>query len=85
MATGWIFKKEVSIGDMVAITFAISSVMLAYGTLNTRLATLEAHKIVQEKKDTDQDTTSAVLRVEINSRLNRIEDKLDRVIEGRKE
>lgn len=59
----WVLKKEVSLGDVLAVLVALCSVILAYAKLDSRITVLEE------------------LKVDLNSRLDRIENKLDRVIE----
>lgn len=74
MADPWTFKKEVSIGDLVAIALAVGGVFAAYFTLKNEIELLKARIAV--------DSNSYItLKVEINDRLNRIEDKLDRLVE----
>ncbi len=77
----WELKKEISLGDVIAIIFAISSVLLAYGRLDTRLATIEAALIVQDRKDKAQDEANSETKQDLYRWLSRVEDKLDRVIE----
>lgn len=38
----WKIKREISLGDLVAIAVAIAGVVLAYGTLDKRVSVLEA-------------------------------------------
>ena len=38
----WKVKREISLGDLVAIAVAIAGVVLAYGTLDKRVSVLEA-------------------------------------------
>lgn len=72
--TNWTFKKEVSIGDLVAITVAIGGVLSAYFTLRNEIELIKARVLTTE-------IASDGIKQDINSRLNRIEDKLDRAIE----
>ncbi len=81
---GWSIKKEVTVGDLIAITFAISSVILAYGALDARLAKIEEFKAAQVSRDIAQDASAHQTKQDIADRLDRIEDKLDRLIERRR-
>ena len=38
----WKVKREISLGDLVAIAVAMGGVILAYGTLDKRISVLEA-------------------------------------------
>lgn len=41
----WKIKREISLGDLVAIAVAIAGVVLAYGTLDKRVSVLEADAV----------------------------------------
>lgn len=41
----WKVKREISLGDLVAIAVAMGGVILAYGTLDKRISVLEAGAI----------------------------------------
>ena len=66
----WSFKKELSIGDLLAIGIALISIMSAYATLDRRVAVLEQQYEQQKTND-----------AEIKGRLSAIDAKLDRLIE----
>jgi hypothetical protein len=70
----WTFKKEVSVGDLVAIVLAIGGVFTAYFTLKADIDVLKSRLTAQEN-------VSDSLKQEIYNRLNRIDDKLDRLVE----
>ena len=72
---GWSIKKEVSLGDLIAIIVAITAVMSAYMTLNTRLAVIE----------TVSNTSSTAIAGTINdikTELRRMNDKMERIMEN---
>jgi hypothetical protein len=71
----WSFKKEVSIGDLVAIAIAVGGVFTAYFTLKADIEVLKS-------RITNQDTLSLEIKNSIDDRLDRIENKLDRLVES---
>jgi len=70
----WKLNKEVSLGDLIAFVMAFAAVATAYVNLNQRVSAVEV--VQSEKEMQSQETTQS-----ITSRLDRIEDKLDRLIE----
>lgn len=67
----WKIKREISLGDLVAIAVAIAGVVLAYGTLDKRVSVLEAGAVnaafaLSDIRDTireiDQKLTALLLR-----------------------
>lgn len=77
----WIFKKEVSIADVIAFVSSMSFVVVAWATLDKRITLLEAAQIEQHRTDIRQDQEAIKLGGEIKQELQRLNDKLDRVIE----
>lgn len=78
---GWRISKEISLGDAIALTFAIGSLIVAYSTLNERMSKLEEFRQSQLQRDSQQDEIARQVKGDVVNRLDRIEDKLDRVIE----
>lgn len=70
----WSLKKEVSIGDLVAIAVAIGGVLSAYFTLKNEIELIKSRVVATEN-------AADTFKYNIDSRLNRIEDKLDRLVE----
>ena len=62
----WHIKKELSLGDVMAVVIAIMTVIVAYFTMDKRVAILEAYA-----------TTAVRERFEIIDWLKRIETKID--------
>lgn len=83
MFRGWRIKKELSVGDIVAFFIAAMAVIAAYYSLDKRLALVETTQTNYAAENKTQDADRANLRSEMISRLNRIDDKLDRLIERR--
>jgi hypothetical protein len=78
---GWHVNKEVSVGDLVALLLAIAAVILAYSQLDKRVTVLETVPSAQASTDARQDLEARALKNEIGARLDRMEDKIDRLIE----
>lgn len=82
-ADRWVFKREISIADLIAFATSMTFVIAAWGTLDKRLALLEAASLEQKTTDARQDRESLRLTQEVKEQLQRLNDKLDRVIEKR--
>lgn len=78
---GWRFKKEVAIGDLVAFVTACIAIIVAYSTLDRRLAVLETVAATQQEKDSRQDADSIRYQQRIDETLREMNRKLDRLIE----
>ena len=78
----WRFIKEVSLGDLVAILFAGSAILLAYGKLESRQSVTETvlHTFVaaQTKRDESQDSALREMKNELIAYLVRIESRLEK-------
>ncbi|MCA3116421.1 MAG: hypothetical protein ING91_19500 [Rhodocyclaceae bacterium] len=70
----WRLTKDVSVVDIVSILTAAGAVMFAYTTLAERTSLLES--AVVEIRSTQRDEKAALA-----ARLDRMENKLDRLIE----
>ena len=70
----WSFSREVSVGDAVGLVVAFTAVLLAYSTLDRRVALLEQSQITGSEY-----SRNAISRMEESiTEMNR---KLDRLIE----
>lgn len=78
---GWKLKKEISLGDAVALVMAASAVLYSYSTLDKRLTVLEQITQQQIQRDDRQDEVVRDLTVEIKVELRRLNEKLDRQLE----
>lgn len=78
---GWRFKKEVAVGDLVAFVTACIAIIVAYSTLDRRLAVLEATVVTQQERDSRQDSDSLRYQQRIDEALREVNRKLDRLIE----
>ena len=72
----WKLTKDVSVADILSILLAAVAVVTAWGMLDKRITVVEAAVI--EMKMAKQ-----IEREELSSRLDRLENKLDRLIERR--
>lgn len=84
VASKWIFKKEISLGDMVAISLASLAIVSAYFSLDKRVAIVEQAQSKQEIVDKTQDMAQQAQKLEFSSWLIRVESKVDRLLERSK-
>lgn len=73
-AERWRLTKDVSIADVLSICLAGAAVLFAYTELSERAALLESAVIEIRASRLDEKTA-------LSQRLDRLEDKLDRLIE----
>lgn len=79
----WRIKKEISLGDILAFVSAACAVLYAYFTLDLRITRLEDTKSVQSMTDIRQDSEALRYQARIDTQLEGINRKLDRLIERR--
>lgn len=73
--TGWKLKKELSLGDLLAIAIALMSIISVYFKVDTRLVLLENDRV--ERRE-------AITRFEQKAerKFELIDTKLDRLLEA---
>lgn len=76
---GWQFRKEVSLGDIVAFSSALIAVLYSYTTLERRISLLEANEVRQVVIDNRQESDLAGSNTDIKRELEKINNKLDRM------
>lgn len=76
----WAFKREVSVGDMLAFVLVAFAVVAAYFALDKRISFTERADIQQEMVDEWQNRQHVDLKMEIRGDLGRIENKVDQLI-----
>lgn len=76
MAEQWTIKREVSLGDLIAVVIAIGSVITAYMSLNARVMVVEA---TTAQTAADMRSTMNEIKVEIR----RLTDRIERVMESK--
>ena len=72
----WKITKDVSVADILSIVLAAVAVITAWGLLDKRITVVEAAVI-------EMKLAKQVEREELAARLDRLENKLDRLIERR--
>jgi len=75
----WQFRKEVSVGDIVAFSSALIAVLYSYTTLERRISLLEATEVRQVVIDNKQDADVGAANGDIKRELEKINNKLDRM------
>jgi len=76
----WRIKKEISVGDLVAIITAATAIMYAYTTLDKRVTVIETVITAQRDTDTRQDNERQRLFGQLEAGLREINRKLDSII-----
>jgi hypothetical protein len=90
----WHFDKTVSISNLVGILALAAGGFAAYDTITDRVSVLETnmdnlnHRVIslverQINTDTQQDESLQQFRAEMREDVRAIQQKLDRIIEGR--
>ncbi len=85
---GWHLKREVQLGHIITTCTVLFSVIWYAGKLEQRIALVEQSQmqvtLAQKERDDRQDKLASDALAMLRQQLNRLEQKLDRVIEGRK-
>lgn len=79
----WHIKREVQIGHLITTLSVAFSVVWYAGKLEQRIALVEKAVVTQERRDDAQDMANASSINQIRQQLDRIDGKLDRLIEAR--
>jgi hypothetical protein len=69
---GWTLKRELSLGDLLAIVIALVSVISAYHAIDIRLTVVEKEQVVARERD---DVVTTALK-ELNAKFDRLLDRL---------
>jgi hypothetical protein len=77
----WVIRKEISVGDIIAFVVAAGAVITAYFTLDKRLTVVEVAQIKQANLDVAQDTERQTLKQDLQAALNKMDAKLDWLIQ----
>ena len=82
---GWHFKKEIQLGHMITTASIIASVAIFVMKMEQRLAIAETQIAVQaaaqRDRDAKQDIEDVRLSQSIEKRLDKVENKLDTLID----
>lgn len=81
---GWHLKKEIQLGHIITtVTVAISAVVYIQ-KIEQRVAVMESEVMHQKERDAAQDKMSAESFSVVRAQLERIDAKLDRLIEEKR-
>lgn len=78
---GWHLKREIQVGHIITTLVVAFSVVLYIGKLEQRIALIEALSISQRDRDEQQDKAVGRQMGLVVKQLDRIDEKLDRLIE----
>ena len=85
---GWHLKREVQLGHIITTCTVLFSVIWYAGKLEQRIALVEQSQmqvtLAQKERDDRQDKLASDALAMLRQQLDRLEQKLDRVIGGRK-
>lgn len=79
----WHIKREVQIGHLITTMSVAFSVIWYAGKLEQRIALVEQSIVVQRDRDTAQDNQSSAAFQQMRQQLDRMDSKLDRIIESK--
>lgn len=82
--TRWHLKKELQIGHIITTCTVLFSVIWYAGKLEQRIALVEQTVAQQRERDDRQDKMAAEALQMVRQQLDRLESKMDRLIEARK-
>lgn len=77
----WHLDKTVGVTHLFSTVAAISTLVILGAQFNTRLSLVEQAVLIQHESDTRQDRDAAESRAHTAIALQRINEKLDRLIE----
>lgn len=78
VSDGRMIKREISVGDIVSLLVAISTIFVAYGKLDTRVTAVETVQSVRIKvSETFQQDIKMTLR-DITEKVNSIAERMPR-------
>lgn len=81
---GWHLSKEISIGHLVMTSVLCIAIGMWGHQIDTRVTRVEIRTADQRWTDSRQESTAQTLNNALASRLDRMETKLDRLIETAK-
>lgn len=81
---GWHLKKEIQLGHLITTLTVAVSVVVYITKVEQRVALLEANMVQQHDRDERQDKASADSIALLRAQLDKIDSKLDRLLEGRR-
>lgn len=79
----WHIKREIQIGHLITTMSVAFSVIWYAGKLEQRIALVEQSIVVQRDRDASQDNQAALAYQMTRQQLDKIDAKLDRLIEAK--
>lgn len=79
----WHIKREVQLSHLAATLSVVFSVIWYAGKLEQRIALVEQAVVMQRDRDTSQDQAVNLANDQLRRQLDRIDAKLDRLIEAK--
>lgn len=80
----WHLKKEIQLTHLITTMTVAVSVIFYINKMEQRIALLEQHSTTQAQRDERQDRNSAETAGLLRSQLDRLEAKIDRLIESKR-
>jgi Tfp pilus assembly protein PilO len=81
---GWHLDKKVPISIIAAMAVQLAGGLWFVSKLDARVQALEAGQVAQHERDERQDKANSDGFVQLRHQLERMDEKLDRLIEKRK-
>lgn len=82
--TGWHLKKEIQFGHIVTTLTVAVAAMFYFTKIEQRLALVEQLQVMQQMRDERQDKAASEALVLLREQLERMDNKLDRVLERKR-
>jgi uncharacterized coiled-coil protein SlyX len=79
--TGWHLDRKVPIGIIAAMLMQCAGALWFVSKLDARILALEGAQSTQHERDERQDRSSSEALAQLHRQLERIDEKLDRLIE----
>ena len=81
---GWHLKKEFQLGHIITSVTIAASVIVYVNKIEQRLAVVETQIVTQHDRDERQDKITSEALALLRAQLERIDTKLDRILEGKR-
>lgn len=79
----WRIKREISIADILSFVSAGVAVIYAYSTLDKRMSLLEERQAEYQRVVKKQEEEALRLQTRIDMRLDKLDEKMDRLLTQR--
>lgn len=82
---GWHVKKEIQIGHIITTITSVVVIVVYLGGIKQDVEVLKAQSVMQRERDDRQDSNLGATIAQMRVQLEKMDSKLDRIIEkGRK-